>query len=117
MTNILALISQIQKLGLDKNPKVMALLRSLIINPHNKERWEQLNHMLKPAMIYDALFGKPFARPNQAVRGDIKFAFTEQGLPIGVNLIEPHILIAGQTGSGKSVLLMLILAEAIIQGV
>jgi len=117
MTNILSLINQIQKLGLEKNARVMALLRSLIVDPHNKERWNQLNHILNPAITYDAFFGKPFKKANELVTGDIKFALTEQKLPIGVHLTEPHILIAGQTGCGKSVLLMLFLAQAITQGV
>ena len=72
--------------------------------------------MINPKIVCQKLFGKPFKEPDYSVNGEIKFAITEQGLPVGFNLDEPHCLVVGQTGCGKSVGQVLMLGQAMLQG-
>jgi hypothetical protein len=103
--------------GLDRDPRILSLLNCVIKNPADTENLMKLHRLVMPKLVCKKLFGKPFKEPNELVDGQIRFAIAESSLPVGFNLDEPHILIAGQTGCGKSILLMLILGQAILQGV
>lgn len=61
-----------------------------------------------------ALNGKPFEIPDENADGLLRFAITEDGKPVGINPDECHFLIAGQTGTGKSTLLKIIFAQALL---
>lgn len=115
--NVDNLIEQILANGLDKDPRIMALLNCVIRDPGDSAKLELLQKLAAPRLIMEKLFGKPFKEPDASVDGLIKFALTTEKIPVGVNLDEPHVLIGGQTGSGKTVLLIIMQAQAIIQGV
>jgi len=61
-----------------------------------------------------ALNGKPFSLPDETADGPIRFAITENSRFIGLYPEECHVLIAGQTGTGKSTLLKIIFAQALL---
>lgn len=61
-----------------------------------------------------ALNGKPFEIPDENADGLLRFAITEDGKPVGINPDECHFLIAGQTNTGKSTLLKIIFAQALL---
>jgi hypothetical protein len=111
----LNIIDQIFQYRLQQDPKVFALLKRYIVNPA-EENLRSLQKKINPEIIYNKLLGKPFRKVTELVTGLIKFAFTEDGIPVGINPDEPHCLIAGQTGCGKTVLLILMLGQAILQG-
>lgn len=60
------------------------------------------------------LNGKPFSMPDETADGPIRLAIAENNQFIGLYLDECHVLIAGQTGTGKSTLLKIIFAQAIL---
>jgi len=60
------------------------------------------------------LNGKPFPLPDETADGPIRFAITENSRFIGLYPEECHVLIAGQTGTGKSTLLKIIFAQALL---
>lgn len=70
--------------------------------------------VLMPQIIARQLRGSPFNVPDESVEGKVKFALTEAGMPIGINPEECHVLIAGQTNTGKSTLLKIIFAQALL---
>lgn len=114
--NPMALVNQIIENGLDKDPRIMALLNCIIRNPDDKGKIDLLNRLASPKILYNQMFGKPFKETDETVNGLIKFAYTENSVPVGINPDEPHALIAGQTGSGKSILLMIMLGQVMLRG-
>jgi len=112
---ILALLSEVFKYDLEKDRKNMALLKYIMRNFTDKDKIDMLNRRIGPKVLYEKLFGKPFRKANEMVQGMIRFALTELGTAVGFNFDEPHCLIAGQTGCGKTVLLMIILAQAMLK--
>ncbi|MGB3479907.1 MAG: hypothetical protein WBB67_12195 [bacterium] len=67
-----------------------------------------LSNYLKPTAILDP---KIFRQANDSVTGLINFCTTENNLEAGIYLCEPHGLIAGQSGCGKSHLLLHMLSK------
>jgi len=59
----------------------------------------------------------PFKQPNEDIDGPIRFAVTELGAPVGFDLEEGHCLFVGQTRSGKTTLLLMIFAQALLRGI
>ncbi|MEO0126332.1 MAG: hypothetical protein ABIL44_01110 [candidate division WOR-3 bacterium] len=110
------LILQALDLGLDKDPRVMALINCVIRNPYDREKIALLSKIVKPKLVHKIVFGKPFKDLDETVDGEIRIATTESGLPVGFNPDEPHCLIAGQTNCGKTVLLNFILGQAMMKG-
>jgi len=60
------------------------------------------------------LNGKPFCVPDENADGPIRFAVAENNQFIGMFPEECHVLIAGQTNTGKSTLLKIIFAQALL---
>jgi hypothetical protein len=60
------------------------------------------------------LNGKPFCMPDETADGPIRFAIAENNQFIGLYPEECHVLIAGQTNTGKSTLLKIIFAQALL---
>lgn len=61
-----------------------------------------------------ALNGKPFVLTDESGDGPIRLAVAENNQFIGLYPDECHVLIAGQTGTGKSTLLKIIFAQALL---
>lgn len=61
-----------------------------------------------------ALNGKPFQMPDETADGPIRFAIAENNQFIGLYPEECHVLIAGQTNTGKSTLLKIIFAQVLL---
>jgi len=60
------------------------------------------------------LNGKPFCMPDETADGPIRFAVAENNQFIGLYPEECHVLIAGQTNTGKSTLLKIIFAQVLL---
>jgi len=116
MNKAMTLITQALEARFDRDPRTLALINCLIKNPNDLEKTRLLERLINPKIVCQKLFGKPFKEPDNSVDGQIRFAVTEQGLPVGFNLSEPHCLIVGQTGCGKSVGQVLMLGQAMLQG-
>lgn len=103
--------------------KLSALKRAGMFNPNNarillsahikKDPSRELA-MIDNAVLLSKMFRSPFDIPDNSVNGLIKFALTEQGLPIGIFPEECHHLICGQTGTGKSTLLKILFSQALL---
>lgn len=61
-----------------------------------------------------ALNSKPFCVPDESADGPIRFAIADNNQFVGFYPSECHFLIAGQTGTGKSTLLKIIFAQALL---
>jgi len=59
----------------------------------------------------------PFKQPDVDIDGPIRFGLTESGRFCGFSPGEGHCLIAGQTLSGKTTLLFIIFAQALLKGI
>jgi len=107
------LLALIKKHGID-NPITYRTLLSITID-YDNDILENFWDLVMPSILYNKLFTSPFAKPNSEVNGLIKFAITENNKPVGINPAddECHVLIAGQTGTGKSTLLKIIFAQAL----
>ncbi|MHB9141992.1 MAG: ATP-binding protein, partial [Paludibacter sp.] len=73
--------------------------------------------ILHNAILLKNLFSSPFSIPDASVDGPIRFALTENGQPVGLYPGDCHVLIAGQTGAGKTILLENIFSQAYSQGI
>jgi hypothetical protein len=93
-----------------KDPKVLSMLKRYIANPTN-ENMQSLSRFISPKILHQKIFGKPFPEPDEQVDGQLRFALTEEGKHVGINLDEPHCLIVGQTGCGKTYLLLSLLGQ------
>ena len=82
--------------------KNKAIILDMVTDPLNKALHEDYVKLLMPQILARQMTGSPFNVPDGSVDGKIRFAMTEQGMPIGINPEECHVLIAGQTGCGKS---------------
>jgi len=111
MKNISEVINQVMDNGLDKNPRIMALLNCVIRNPYDEEKVRLLNRLVAPVIAKKQMFGTPYKEPDEKVTGKVVIACTEQGIPAGFNLDEPHCLIVGQTGCGKTVLMLMLIGQ------
>jgi len=74
---------------------------------------EQMGVLLETATAVSKMLRSPFEQPDNSVDGPIKLATSENGIPIGIFPGECHVLIAGQTGTGKSTLLKILFSQAL----
>ena len=75
---------------------------------------EKATCLIEQAVAVSKMFTSPFEKPDDSVDGLIKFALTENNIPIGINPEECHCLICGQTGCGKSTLLKILFSQALL---
>jgi DNA helicase HerA-like ATPase len=93
--------------------RVDRLLLSLAADP-DPDTARLIVELIEPWIRYSNNFLSPYTKPTQeAVEGTIKLGFTEQGLPVGFDEKDRHLLILGRTGVGKTTLLLLIFAQII----
>jgi len=101
------------------------LIKSGLLNPisgrallsaYMKNDPSQKIELIENAITISQMFTSPFNKPDLSVDGPIRFALTENNVPAGLYPQECHILIAGQTGCGKSTLFKIIFSQALKQG-
>ena len=88
------------------------MVKRYIANPTN-ENMQSLSRITSPKILHQKIFGKPFQEPDETIDGQLRFARTEEGKHAGMNLDEPHCLIVGQTGCGKTYLLLILLGQVL----
>ena len=109
---MLDMYQRVKKAGLHNNPLVnRAILQSLIKSDPRREI-----ESLETVLAISQMSKSPFALPDESVDGPIRFAISENKLPVGLFPHECHVLIAGQTGTGKSTLLKIISIQGMKQG-
>ena len=96
------------------NPLFDNLIFSLLIAPDDF-LMNSIKKGIAHRLEYNRLFTSPFSKQN-SVDGELRFAVTETGFPVGLNLNEVHTLIAGSSNTGKTVCLEILIAEAIKKG-
>ncbi len=80
------------------NPLFDNLIFSLLVAPDDfliNSIKKGIAHRLE----YNRLFTSPFSKQN-SVDGELRFAVTETGFPVGLNLNDVHTLIAGSSNTG-----------------
>lgn len=107
----LTTLERLKKSGL-LNP----LTGKLLLQANAKNDPSREVQLLETALSVSQMFRGPFILPDDTVDGPLRFALTEKGQPIGLYPEECHILIAGQTGCGKTTLLKIIFTQALKQG-
>jgi len=83
-----------------------------ILSGSNETFWEYKKDFEPLLVLLES--GSPFSLPDENIKGKISFGISENGIEAGFNNKDCHVLIAGQTGTGKSVLLKIIFSEALI---
>jgi len=106
------LLTLAKKHGIE-NPFVYRTLLGIAIDP-DKEMLENFWELVMPSLTFNKLFTSPFHKPSKEVDGLIRFAISENNKAVGINSEECHVLIAGQTNTGKSTLLKVIFASALL---
>jgi hypothetical protein len=110
--NPIELSDFLKRIGL-WNEKTQAVYFDIISNLENTQLYEEYKAALMPDVLSRLENASPFSAPDESVDGRIRFANTEQGKPIGINPEECHVLVAGQTNSGKTTLLRIIFSQAL----
>lgn len=96
------------------NEETQAMYLDIMSNLENPQVYEEYKEILMPEVLPRINSFSPFNAADGSVDGRIRFASTEQGMPVGINPEECHVLIAGQTNSGKSTLLRIIFSQALL---
>jgi hypothetical protein len=109
------LVELLRRKGL-MNDIVKSFVRSILISRNQKVIEKFIQYIAPYAQIADSITG-PFPQPDASVDGPIRFAVTELGLPVGFDLEDGHCLFVGQTLSGKTTLLFMILAQALRENI
>lgn len=97
------------------NPVIAYLLGISAIAP-DKDILSAIETGIAPIADYNKNFTSPFPKQAEAMDGELRFAFTENGFPVGLNMNEPHSIVAGASNSGKSVCIQIISGEALKKG-
>lgn len=100
-------IQQLKKLRM-LNP---ATAKMILTDP------EKASVLIESASNFSDMFKGPFSNPDENVNGVIKFALTENNMPIGLNPDDYSCLIAGMPGTGKTTLLLLLFSQAMKIGI
>ncbi|MFH1014440.1 MAG: FtsK/SpoIIIE domain-containing protein [Nitrospirota bacterium] len=106
------LLSLAKKHGIE-NPLVYRALIGIALDP-DEDMIENFWELVMPTLTFNRLFTSPFPKPGNEVDGLLRFGISENKKAVGINPEECHVLIAGQTGTGKSTLLKVIFASALL---
>ena len=94
--------------------KAMLEAIDVLSEPENEALLKEYFDEQSVAITEIALNGKPFPLPDDTADGPVRFGISDNGSFIGFYPHECHFLIAGQTNTGKSTLLKIIFAQALI---
>src|SRR3990167_2822205 len=97
---------------LDSKAMIQAI--DVLSEPENPELLKEYFEEQSVELADIALNSKPFCVPDETADGPIRFAIADNKQFIGFYPSECHFLIAGQTGTGKSTLLKIIFAQALL---
>ena len=106
---LLEMLSRLKKSGM-LNPVTSRLLQIAQMKSDPSREIEQL----ETSIALSQMCHSPFSLPDESVDGPIRFALTEQNKPVGFSPHECHFEISGQTDVGKSILLKVIFAQALL---
>ena len=105
----LEILSPLKKTG-TFNPITAGMLLRAHRSKDPKKELDKLGSVIKVSK----LFGTPFPKPDSSVNGPIGLGVSENNRIIGLYPEDCHVLIAGQTGTGKSTLLKMVFSQALI---
>jgi hypothetical protein len=97
------------------NPLISYLLGLSTVAPNN-DILKAIESGISPIAGYNKKFTSPFAKQAEAVGGELRVAITETGFPAGINLDEPHTIVAGASNSGKTVCIEIAITESLRRG-
>jgi len=86
------------------NPVTARMLVDAHTSADSKNKYE----ILQNAILFSKILTSPFDKPDASANGPMQFAFSENNQAIGIYPEDCHVLFAGQTGTGKSILMKLI---------
>ena len=97
--------------------KSKRLILSVSVRPERAARITSFARLNQRKIVKAKARGIPFPVVDaNAVDGDLRFAKTEEGCPVGISLDEPHTIITGQSKSGKTVCQELIILNGLKKG-
>lgn len=99
------------KIGSVELLKKHDLLTPAYIREVMAEPVQTLQKLEQADVLSKSLYG-PFGRPDRDVTGLFKFAHA-RNIPVGLNPEECHVLVAGQTGCGKSTLIKVLFSQVL----
>ena len=105
----LDMLSRLKKSGM-LNPTTAQLLQIAQMKSDPSREYEKLETVIELSKLCHS----PFPIPDESVDGPIRFAISENNKPIGIFPHELHTEISGETGCGKSFLLKIIFAQALL---
>lgn len=112
---VLEIAGQLKETGLI-TPITKRLLLAAIANPDFSNLSALINYT-KSHIEAVKNTTSPFPKPNidDDIDGKIRLGTTETGLSCGLNTDDQHCMIAGITGSGKSVMLLYIILAQLLK--
>lgn len=103
--------------NLKKNRMFTPETARMLLSLHLKEDPTQQIKYLENLEFISKLFKQsPFPLPDpKEVDGLLKFGVTEDNMPVGLNIFNTcsHLLVAGQSGCGKTTVFKLLLSQAL----
>ena len=105
----LDMLSRLKKSGMF-NPVTARLLQIAQMKSDPSREIEQL----ETAIALSQMCHSPFQIPDESVDGPVRFAISENNQPIGIFPHECHYFCAGSSGSGKTFMLKIIFAQALL---
>lgn len=96
------------------NPMTEAMSLDIVSDENSSKIMNEHLADISPLLLQSGESASPFEFPDESIDGLLRFAVTENGKPVGINPEECHVLIAGQTNTGKSTLLKIIFAQALL---
>ena len=96
------------------NEVTMAMCLDVLSDPNGMKVMGEYSDDLAFPLLLSQLSKKPFKNPPPEVDGLLKFAIADNKQIVGINPEECHVLIAGQTGTGKSTLLKILFSQALL---
>ncbi len=105
----LDMLSRLKKSGVFNSVTARLLQTSLMKSDPSREI-----EQLETAIALSKMCHSPFQIPDESVDGPVRFAISENNQPIGIFPHECHFFCAGSSGTGKTFMLKIIFAQALL---